>query len=134
MNRRTLLIAAGAAALIAAVCLVAQRSSVPALSVQETHAALADTSVFVLDVRTPPEHRAARIAGTALIPLDELGGRLAELRPHAHKRIIVYCRTDNRSGTAAALLRKNGFDAYNMTGGIVRWKAESLPVAEGGSR
>jgi sulfur-carrier protein adenylyltransferase/sulfurtransferase len=39
--------------------------------------------------------------------------------------VFVYCKGGVRSARAVAALRKRGFDrAYNVTGGIVRWREE----------
>jgi rhodanese-related sulfurtransferase len=36
--------------------------------------------------------------------------------------IILYCRSGNRSGQAASILRKEGFTNISDFGGISRWK------------
>ena len=40
------------------------------------------------------------------------------------KKIIVYCRSGNRSGTATKILNENGFKALNMLGGMNVWKGK----------
>ena len=42
------------------------------------------------------------------------------------KKIIVYCRSGNRSGRGTDLLIRLGFDAVNLTGGMNQWAG---PVA-----
>jgi len=108
-----------------------QAQSTATISAQETYKQLNDTSVVILDVRTEQEHEHERIAETPLIPVQELNERLGELYQYKNKKIIVYCRSGNRSGAATKILRNNGFDAMNMTGGIIRWKAEQLPTISG---
>ena len=51
-----------------------------------------------IDVRTREEYREARIPGSRLIPLQELGGRLKEI--DKVKPVLLYCRSGNRSGMA----------------------------------
>ncbi len=105
------------------------------ISVQETKSLLAsDSTVLLLDVRTPGEHETERIDNTPLIPLQSLEGRMEELEQYRGSMIIVYCRSGNRSGTAAAMLRESGYNAVNMTGGIIRWKSEGFPVLRGTSQ
>ena len=41
------------------------------------------------------------------------------------KNIIVACHSGGRSALVCHFLRDNGFDAYNLVGGIVAWS--SLP-------
>ncbi|MFZ4619475.1 MAG: rhodanese-like domain-containing protein [Bacteroidota bacterium] len=122
-------IAAVLLSLTGTVC--AQQSS-PSVSVKETYTMLQkDTSVVFLDVRTPEEHAQARIGETPLIPLNELENRLGELERYKDRKIVVYCRSGNRSGKATSILRQHGFNALNMQGGIIQWKQEQYPIISG---
>jgi rhodanese-related sulfurtransferase len=109
-----------------------QESGRRTITVQETHTLMqSDTSVLFLDVRTPQEWSGSsgRLEGAILIPLQDLEERMHELDPHKEKTIIAYCRSGNRSGTAARMLAAKGFKAANMLGGMIRWNADLLPVA-----
>jgi rhodanese-related sulfurtransferase len=90
-----------------------------------------DSSVLLLDVRTPEEYDdgLGHVAGAMLIPVQELEKRMNELEPYKRKTIIAICRSGNRSGKAADLLIRHGFTAMNMAGGMIRWNEEHLPVA-----
>jgi rhodanese-related sulfurtransferase len=90
-----------------------------------------DSSVLLLDVRTPEEYNndLGHVAGAMLIPVQELEKRMNELEPYKRKTIIAICRSGNRSGKAADLLTRHGFTAMNMAGGMIRWNEEHLPVA-----
>jgi len=131
MNKKLKSTIIAAVVVAAAGYMIAQQMQSATITVQETRNALNDSSIVLLDVRTMPEHINERIKETPLIPVQELEQRLHELDQYKEKKIVVYCRTDNRSGYATSLLRKRGFDAYNMTGGIVRWRAEKLPTVSG---
>ncbi len=74
---------------------------------------------YLLDVRTPAENLAQAIAGSHLIPLQELAYRIDELPKD--KEIIVYCRVGNRSTYAALFLARQGYQVINLEGGIVAW-------------
>lgn len=91
------------------------------------------TQVQILDVREPGEFTGplGHIAGAILIPLGELAARAGELR---HDRpIVAVCRAGSRSTRAISILQQNGFaDVANLSGGMLRWRAEAHPV-EGGS-
>ena len=76
---------------------------------------------ILLDVRTAAENKESRIAGSILISVDELPNRLSELPKDPMKPIIVYCRSGNRSATAAAILVKAGFPVVYDMGGIIDW-------------
>jgi rhodanese-related sulfurtransferase len=108
-----------------------QSPTVPTITIQETFERLkSDSTILLLDVRTPQEWHSAtgRLHGAMLIPVQELESRLSELEPYRNKTIIAYCRSGNRSGTAARILNQHGFKAYNMLGGMIQWNRENLPV------
>lgn len=91
-----------------------------------------DKSVVLLDVRTNEEFRSetGHLKGAILIPVQELEARLNELEPFKEKTIIAYCRSGNRSGRAVALLNGKGYRAINLTGGMIQWNKENLPVVK----
>jgi NADPH-dependent 2,4-dienoyl-CoA reductase/sulfur reductase-like enzyme/rhodanese-related sulfurtransferase len=72
-------------------------------------------TTLLVDVRTEIEHNNGHIAGSVLIPIDELRGRLDEL--DRQKEIWVYCQVGLRGYTASRILQQNGFKARNLTGG-----------------
>lgn len=84
---------------------------------------------FLLDVRQPEEFRSGHIPGAKLIPLGELRARMSEL-PKNHQ-ILVVCRSGSRSMSAARQLASAGFDATNMTGGMIAWSGAGFPVSKG---
>jgi len=89
--------------------------------------------VQILDVREPDEFKGplGHIAGAILIPLGELAGRLGELK--RDRPIVTVCRAGSRSAQAITILMQNGFtEVANLTGGMLRWRAEAHAV-EGGS-
>ena len=105
------------------------QSTVTLMNVQETQRrAVSDSTVVLLDVRTPSEFASGHIENALLIPVQELEQRIGELEPHRNKTIIAYCRSGNRSGVAAGILGNHGYTAVNMEGGILQWKKENLPL------
>lgn len=80
-----------------------------------------DDYIF-LDVRTVYEHEMKAIPKTQVIPVQELEDRVEELKPIKDKKIIVYCRSGNRSRTGTKILLKHGYDATNLLGGMNHWK------------
>ncbi len=102
------------------------------ISAKDAHTQLkTDTTIVLLDVRTPEEHIGERIGNTPLIPVQELEHRIHELDAYKDRTIIVYCRSGNRSGAATTILRKHGFKAINMQGGIIKWKSEQFETTNG---
>ncbi|MEF2146080.1 MAG: rhodanese-like domain-containing protein [Desulfovibrionaceae bacterium] len=75
----------------------------------------------VLDVRQEWEYEEFHLPGAILVPLPELPDKMAGL--HRERRILVYCRSGNRSMAAASLLESHGFrDVVNMDGGMSAWQ------------
>ena len=87
---------------------------------------------MVIDVRGPDEFSGplGHIAGAVNLPLQVLQGDAAALPDPAGRPICLVCHTDRRSAAAASLIRARGFrDVGVLRGGMVRWRAEGLPVA-----
>jgi rhodanese-related sulfurtransferase len=88
-----------------------------------------DTTVVVLDVRTPQEFNSqtGRLPHAINIPVQELETRLKELEKHRQQPVLVYCRSGNRSMRASAILQKQGFKLIHLDGGILQWNAAFPP-------
>lgn len=69
----------------------------------------------VLDVRSKAEYEAGAIPGSTHIPLQQVATRLPEIK-NWNKPVITCCASGVRSGSAAALLRKNGIETINGGG------------------
>ena len=81
---------------------------------------------FLIDVRTPEEFAEGYIKSANLIPVTEIENRLGEIPKD--KQVIVYCRSGNRSRTAAEVLVNNGFDKVYDLGGIIDWINKGFEV------
>ena len=89
--------------------------------------------VQILDVREPDEFIGplGHISGAVLVPLGELSERAGELAKDMP--VVAVCRAGSRSAQATTILQQAGFkDVANLTGGMLRWRAEGHAV-EGGS-
>src|SRR5262249_8699130 len=64
-------------------------------------------SVFILDVRNPPEYEICRLPGSVLVPLPSLPQRLGEL--DRGREMVVHCKSGMRSAKAIEFLRQQGF-------------------------
>lgn len=80
----------------------------------------------LIDVRTPEEYSAGHIADSVNISVDSLASRLSEVPKDAP--VVVYCRSGNRSATAAQILVQAGYTNVYDLGGIQAWQAAGLPV------
>lgn len=83
----------------------------------------------LLDVREPWEFELARIEGSKLIPMSQLGERFAELDPDAET--VVVCHHGNRSAYVTQALQRAGFEkVMNLEGGLDAYSFvdESVPT------
>jgi len=74
-------------------------------------------SGFLLDVRHPEELAIEQAPGAVNIPLDQLRTRLDELP--REREIHVICRSGQRAYYATRILLQNGFNARNISGGMM---------------
>lgn len=76
---------------------------------------------LLLDVRTDRERTFQHIKGSLHIPLQQLRARAHELQSHRHREIVCYCQSGSRSLSAALILKKHGYRAASLRGGMVDW-------------
>ena len=81
---------------------------------------------MLLDVRTAAERKQSSIAGSLHIPLNDLPVKMKTLEKFRTREVIVYCASGSRSSSAAVQLKKAGFSAGNLTGGIGAWNYANL--------
>lgn len=136
-----------AAALIAVLAFVPRlarrphsRPSDDWIEAEELAARLGDGNIAVIDVRGPDEFVGplGHIAGARNLPLAELAGRPDALAALRDQPVVLVCRTDKRSATAAQTLRGHGFRQVRvLRGGMERWNqtrpAGSLTGSKGGN-
>jgi len=80
--------------------------------------------LLLLDVRTAEDYvgEQGHVAGSKLIPLEELEQRMDELGEYLEKPVITICRTDRKSAKAAQLLAQKGFaDVHVARMGMTDW-------------
>jgi rhodanese-related sulfurtransferase/glyoxylase-like metal-dependent hydrolase (beta-lactamase superfamily II) len=89
--------------------------------------------LVVLDVRDPDEFAAAHIPAALHIPYGELMERLSDLP--RDRPIAAVCSGGKRSGLAASLLQREGFDQVIHVGhgGVGTWQRLGHRVESGGS-
>jgi NADPH-dependent 2,4-dienoyl-CoA reductase/sulfur reductase-like enzyme/rhodanese-related sulfurtransferase len=79
----------------------------------------------LIDVRTPSEFNAGSIPGAINIPVDEIRGRVSEIK---HEPILVNCQVGQRGHTATMLLKELGFDATNLDGGYLTYSKSPASI------
>jgi rhodanese-related sulfurtransferase len=87
-------------------------------------------AIQLIDVRQTHENEAGRIAGGRLIELGSLSGEAATI--DRDRPVVFYCRSGARSAMATQAFAEAGYDAHNMTGGLLAWEAAGLPLEPDG--
>lgn len=83
-----------------------------------------DADVQVIDVREQYEFAMGHIPVAELISLQTIPANLSKI--DKDKKVVVVCASGGRSVSAANYLAAQGYDVYNMVGGMMGWR---FPVA-----
>lgn len=118
--------------LIIVVLLIVQqsRNSGRNLSSRELTAMVNRDEAFILDIRPKKDFVAGHIVGSENISSDQLKTRMTDLEKYKDKTIIVVCASGVNAGSACSELKKAGFNAARLSGGITGWRSENLPVVK----
>ena len=100
---------------------MSQGSAVPQVPAAEVPA-----DAYVLDVREADEWAAGHVPGALHIPLGELNVRYTEI--DRDPALYVICRSGNRSNHAARALAGAGWQAHNVSDGMIGWQAAGRPM------
>lgn len=83
----------------------------------------------VIDVCEANEFAAGHVGGAKSVPLSELEQKLPSVVKNKALPVILVCQSGARSGRAVAIAKKLGYEnAQSLSGGLVAWRAASLPV------
>ncbi|MGM9804346.1 MAG: rhodanese-like domain-containing protein [Muribaculaceae bacterium] len=98
---------------------------------QEFQKTIADTTVQVLDARTPDEFAQGHIARAVNIDVLQDDFKDIALKQLSKQRTVaVYCRSGRRSKQAAKILSQNGYRVVELNNGYLGWTELSLPVVK----
>lgn len=138
MNKRTILILTVTVMLVLALALTLsgcattdepsgeKAPNVVNLTAEEGKAMMEeDPAIILVDVKTQEEYTEEHIPGALLVPVEELESLAPDLISDKEATYIVYCRSGNRSATAAQLLIDLGYKNIYDMGGIIDWPYET---------
>ena len=94
---------------------------------QEDAKEMMDTEeVIILDVREQEEYDTGHIPDAVLLPVGSIDeDTAAAVIPQKDSAVLVYCRSGNRSKTAAAAPAELGYTNIYEFGGIKTWPYET---------
>ncbi len=82
---------------------------------------------LILDVREADEYQRGHISGAVLFPVGSIDASSAEqMIPSKDTLLLVYCRSGNRSKTAASALAGLGYTQVYEFGGINDWPYDTV--------
>ncbi|WP_312699740.1 rhodanese-like domain-containing protein [Sedimentibacter sp.] len=96
------------------------------ISAEEAKAIIDSEDVIILDVRTQEEFDSGHIENAVLLPITEITDNAEGILPDKDAKILVYCRSGNRSATAARELIRMGYTNVYDFGGINTWPYETV--------
>lgn len=119
--------------LIALFIVVKRVMAGPSVSPEEAAQRVAAGTAVLIDVREPAEWSGGVAHPAVLCSLGDLRGDRAQwkkiLEANKDKELILYCASGARSGMAASMLRKEGYQVVNA-GGFSSWRGAGLPVRQ----
>jgi len=106
--------------------LFAQNAGTKELTYEELTALIASKTekAILIDARAPEEFKPGAIPGAINIPYDTIEKNLPTQDRAA--KIVVYCRSGNRSSIAKATLEKLGFTNVINFGAVSKWRGQLI--------
>ena len=104
------------------------------VSLDEARARFEAGEVILIDVREPREHATGVAAGAKLLPMSQLGQRVAEIPTDAGKPVFLICNSQNRSPVVLRALRNTGGYGHvrYVHGGMSEWAKRGWPMVKPG--
>jgi rhodanese-related sulfurtransferase len=89
--------------------------------------------IQLLDVREPVEFRQGHIEGARNVPIRDLPRKLETLGLDSSRPVVAICLSGHRSIPAYRLLKRSGYSqVYSLSGGMIAWWSDHLPIAKDG--
>lgn len=112
--------------------LFGQTSKFKTVDVNEFEKFISDTTVTLLDVRTPAEYAEGHIPGTHfnIDVLEDSYTKVATETLPKDKPVALYCRSGNRSKNAASILAEKGYEVVELGSGFRGWVAAGKKTAK----
>lgn len=84
----------------------------------------------VVDIRNPNLFAEGHILGSLNIPLPFFDKKAGLLDKFKDRNMIVICELGQSSRKGLAELKKKGFKAFSLSGGIAAWRTAGLPLSK----
>lgn len=111
-----------------------KRSSIKAIEISPTEMRSfldSDSSIQLIDVRTPKEYEAGFIENSQNINLFSSSFKEEINRLDKGKSVFIYCRSGKRSRKSLKYFYEAGFSKiYDLKGGFLNWKSEGYKIVK----
>lgn len=101
--------------------------------VEEKGNAASDRGILI-DVRTAAEFKEGHLGKAINIPHTEIAEKIGAFVTNKADRIVLYCRSGNRSGIAEGTLRAMGYTNIVNAGAYAKLKEQEAKDASAGAR
>ena len=89
-------------------------------------------NALVVDLRPQADFEKGHIAGSRNVQMSQFDPENKQLATARSLPVVLVCKAGQTSSSAAARLRKAGFErVYVLDGGIGAWQQADLPLAKG---
>jgi rhodanese-related sulfurtransferase len=100
-----------------------------AVSLEFARAEWESGRAVLIDVREPHEHATGIARNAQLLPMRELGKRLAEIPKDPARPVLLICNTQNRSSSTMIALKQAGYTNVKFVqGGMSEWNRRGWPT------
>jgi rhodanese-related sulfurtransferase len=118
--RRWMMALLAGGAMIAAGLPQAAMAQGAAVTLEQARAEHEGGRALLVDIREPDEHATGVAPGARLLPMRQLGRRIAELP--RDRPVLLICNTQNRSRATYEALRERGYTNLRyVSGGMSEW-------------
>ena len=105
------------------------------VTIQEVYALIMDNkgngNFIILDVRTPQEYASGHLEDAINIDYNSPTFQESLTTFDKDKTYLLHCKSGNRSSKAFEIMKEMDFKKiYHMSGGIVAWISEELPIVK----
>ena len=106
-----------------------EESALPEISAADAIAAV-ESGGYLIDVREQHEWDAGHAPKAHLLPMSTLLERIGEIP--AETPLLVVCHSGMRSERVTEYLLREGYDATNVSGGMMAWNAAGGEIESDG--
>lgn len=104
------------------------------VSIADAPAWIAENEPLIVDVRGNLAYKMSTINGAINIPWELFEPMIDASDPFPKdKPLLLVCPVGEKTVRYAAYLRKRGYDAYGLSGGILAWRNARLPLTKVGA-